>query len=94
MLPKEGICWGYMPEHVIRKDVENGALVRLDMPELKRESERLYAIYRTDTPPGPAGSWLISRFSAQATAAPEPSISSPSFPSCAIDEKDRRGTRE
>ena len=42
-----------------------------DMPELKRGSERLYAIYRTDTPPGPAGSWLISRFSAQATAAPQ-----------------------
>ena len=58
-LLKEGIGWGYMP----------------DMPELKRGSERLYAIHRTYTPPRPAGSWLIARFSAQATPAPEPSIS-------------------
>ena len=66
ILLKEGIGWGYMPEHMVREDVETGALVQLDMPELKRGSERLYAIYRTDVPPGPAGSWLISRFEAQA----------------------------
>jgi DNA-binding transcriptional LysR family regulator len=66
ILLKEGIGWGYMPEHMVREDVKTGALVQLDMPELKRGSERLYAIYRTDVPPGPAGSWLISRFEAQA----------------------------
>jgi hypothetical protein len=38
-----------MPEHVIREDIEKGALVQLDMPELKRGSERLSAIYRTDS---------------------------------------------
>ena len=31
----------------------------------------LQAIYRTDTPPGPAGSWLISRFKAQGAGAAE-----------------------
>ena len=36
------------------------------MPELKSGHTRLFAIYRTDTPPGPAGSWLISRFKEQA----------------------------
>jgi len=71
MLLNEGIGWGYMPEPMVREDVECGRLVLLDMPELKRGSVRLYAIYRTDTPPGPGGSWLISRFQAQAAAAPE-----------------------
>jgi DNA-binding transcriptional LysR family regulator len=71
MLLKEGIGWGYMPEPMVREDVEGGRLVPLDMPELKSGSVRLYAIYRTDSPPGPAGSWLISRFQAQAAGTPE-----------------------
>ena len=66
MLLKEGIGWGYMPEPMVREDVDAGRLVQLDMPELREGSVRLYAIYRTDTPPGAAGSWLISRFEAQA----------------------------
>ena len=66
MLLREGIGWGYMPEPMVREEIEGGRLVPLDIPELKRGSLRLYAIYRTDTPPGPAGSWLISRFEAQA----------------------------
>jgi hypothetical protein len=39
---------------------------QLDLPEYKDGFIRLHAIYRTDTPPGPAGSWLIARFVAQA----------------------------
>src|SRR5262249_3144464 len=69
MLLREGIGWGNMPEPMVREDLEQGLLVRLDMPELKSGSYRLQAIYRTDTPPGPAGSWLIARFEAQAAAA-------------------------
>jgi DNA-binding transcriptional LysR family regulator len=72
MLLKEGIGWGYVPEPMVREDVEGGRLVQLDMPELKSGSVRLYAIYRTDTPPGPAGSWLISRFETQAAGAADP----------------------
>ena len=66
MLLKEGIGWGYMPEPMVREDIVKGRLVRLDMPEYKDGFIRLHAIYRTDTPPGPAGSWLIARFVAQA----------------------------
>jgi DNA-binding transcriptional LysR family regulator len=69
MLLKEGIGWGYMPEPMVREDVEKGSLVQLDMPEWKNGTVRLHAIYRTDTPPRPAGSWLISRFEAQAARA-------------------------
>jgi DNA-binding transcriptional LysR family regulator len=67
MLLKEGIGWGYMPEPMVRDDLEAGLLVRLDMREYKDGFMRLHAIYRTDTPPGPAGSWLIARFEAQAS---------------------------
>src|SRR5215468_2511574 len=38
MLLKEGIGWGYMPEPMVREDVQAGRLIRLDMPELKRGS--------------------------------------------------------
>ena len=58
-----------MPEPMVREDVETGRLVRLDMREYKDGFMRLHAIYRTDTPPGPAGSWLIARFEAQTEGA-------------------------
>jgi len=58
----EGIGWGNMPEPMVQADLEAGRLKRLDLPH---GSYRLEAIYRTDTPPGPAASWLIARFKAQ-----------------------------
>ena len=69
MLLKEGIGSGYMPEPMVREDIEGGRLVQLDIRESKDGFVRLYAIYRTDTPPGPAGSWLIARFESQAAGA-------------------------
>jgi hypothetical protein len=56
------------------------------MPELKSGSLRLYAIYRTDTPPGPAGSWLIPGSRLRQRARPKPLISARSLPYPAIDE--------
>jgi len=46
-------------------------LVHLEMPEMRSIATPLFAIYRTDKPPGPAGSWLIARFQAQAAGADE-----------------------
>ena len=66
MLLREGIGWGYMPEPIVREDIERDRLVRLDVPEYKDGFLRLHAVYRTDTPPGPAASWLIARFKTQA----------------------------
>jgi DNA-binding transcriptional LysR family regulator len=71
MLLKEGIGWGYMPEPTVREDLEARRLIRLDMAEYKDGFVRLHAIYRTDTPPGPAGPWLIARFEEQAAGAAE-----------------------
>src|SRR6516164_6576994 len=69
MLLKEGIGWGNMPEPMVREDLEKGRLVQLSIPDCKGGFYRLHAIYRTDTPPGRAGSWLIARFEAQAAGA-------------------------
>jgi DNA-binding transcriptional LysR family regulator len=66
MLLKAGIGWGNMPEPMVRDDVEAGRLVRLDTPDSIGGHYVMDAIYRTDTPPGPAGKWLIERFRFQA----------------------------
>lgn len=65
MLLKEGFGWGNMPEPMVREDLERGRLVHLDLPDCRGGPYRLQAIYRTDTPPGPAASFLISRFEQQ-----------------------------
>src|SRR5262245_45759411 len=67
MLLREGIGWGYMPEPTVREDLQARRLIRLDIAEYKDGFVRLHAIYRTDTPPGPAGSWLVTRFAAPAS---------------------------
>lgn len=61
-LMKEGIGWGNMPKPMVEADLAAGHLVELDMPDNKGGEYRLSGIYRTDTPPGPAASWLLERF--------------------------------
>jgi DNA-binding transcriptional LysR family regulator len=61
-LLKEGIGWGNMPRPMIAADLENGALVQLDLPESPGASYALSALWRRDTRPGPATSWLIDAF--------------------------------
>jgi DNA-binding transcriptional LysR family regulator len=46
MLLKEGIGWGYMPEPMVREDLEKGWLVQLDMRHCRNGSIQLNAIYR------------------------------------------------
>jgi DNA-binding transcriptional LysR family regulator len=66
MLLKQGIGWGTMPLPMVREDLEVGRLVRLKLPDFKGGAYRFFAVYRTDNPPGPAGSYLISRLEKQA----------------------------
>ncbi len=68
MLLKAGIGWGNMPLPMIEEDLATGKLVELAMPDNISGDYVMDAIYRTDTPPGPAGSWLIERFRGQAEA--------------------------
>ncbi|MFC7735369.1 LysR family transcriptional regulator [Roseomonas sp. GCM10028921] len=61
-----GIGWGNMPGPMVRQDLAAGRLVHLRVPDCPGGSYRFSAIHRTDTPPGPAASWLIQRFLRQA----------------------------
>src|ERR1700722_8483408 len=60
-----GVGWGNMPEPNIRGDLAAGRLVRLELPEARSGAYSFQAMYRTDTPPGPAAAWLIQRFADQ-----------------------------
>jgi DNA-binding transcriptional LysR family regulator len=66
MLLREGVGWGNMPEPMVREDLASGRLVRLDMPDMKGQAYGLQIIYRSDSPPGPAASFLIKRFESHA----------------------------
>ena len=56
-----GLGWGGMPEPIVRADIETGRLVRLNLPDWRGGEHTMQAIHKTDTPPGPAGRWLIER---------------------------------
>jgi DNA-binding transcriptional LysR family regulator len=56
-----GIGWSGMPEPIVRADIEAGRLVRLNLPDWRGGQYTMHAIHKTDTPPGPAGRWLIER---------------------------------
>ena len=58
-----GLGWGGMPLHTVEKDIADGRLVELEMEDVPPGGLPLtmYAIYRDDDPPGPAGRWMIDR---------------------------------
>jgi DNA-binding transcriptional LysR family regulator len=60
---RQGIGWGTVPLHLVRSDLEARRLVKLDIATRADELLKvgLFAIHRADTPPGPAGRWLIDR---------------------------------
>lgn len=58
-----GLGWGNLPEPLVQNDLAAGRLVRLSLAEWRERMYPFHAIYRTDTPPGPAGRWLIERMS-------------------------------
>ncbi|AXB77650.1 LysR family transcriptional regulator [Novosphingobium sp. P6W] len=58
-LLKEGIGWGSMPRHVVKGDLASGALVELHLPERPVIDYALVALWRKDTPPGPAALWVL-----------------------------------
>jgi DNA-binding transcriptional LysR family regulator len=61
-LLREGIGWGNMPLPMIEPDLMAGTLVRLAMPDHLGGIYRFAGIWRRDTPPGPAASWLLEQF--------------------------------
>jgi DNA-binding transcriptional LysR family regulator len=56
-----GLGWGGMPELMVRADIESGRLVRLDLPDWRGGVYPMQVVHKIETPPGPAGRWLIDR---------------------------------
>jgi DNA-binding transcriptional LysR family regulator len=61
----EGIGWGNMPRHRVEPDIAAGRLVLLPLPEAPRVDYQLYALWRKDSRPGPATSWLLDALSGE-----------------------------
>lgn len=61
-LLREGIGWGHMPRHAVAADFASGALVELALPEKPQTRYELNALWRKDTPPGPAARWMLDAF--------------------------------
>jgi DNA-binding transcriptional LysR family regulator len=71
---RAGFGFGGMPLHAIEADLASGALVEIttdDSPPGGRLVE-MWAVYRTDSPPGPAGRWFIERLKQALPAQPMP----------------------
>src|SRR3984957_2589204 len=60
---RAGFGFGGMPLHAIEADLASGALVEITTDEAPPGGRliEMWAVYRTDSPPGPAGRWFIER---------------------------------
>ncbi len=58
-----GLGWGGMPLHAVRKDLEEGRLSGLGIEDVPEDGLMLSmsAVWQTKSPPGPAGRWFIER---------------------------------
>ena len=60
---RAALGWGGMPVDAIKRDLANRSLVKIrieDLPE-GHLAMAMFAVFRTDRPPGPAGRWLLER---------------------------------
>jgi DNA-binding transcriptional LysR family regulator len=60
---RAGLGFGGLPVHMLEEDLASGALVQITLEDgpLADHVETMSAIYRTGSPPGPAGRWFIER---------------------------------
>jgi DNA-binding transcriptional LysR family regulator len=60
---RAGLGFGSMPLHLVEADLASGALVQITTEDASHGGHviAMSAIYRTDSPPGPAGRWFIER---------------------------------
>ena len=65
---RAGLGFGLMPLHLIEKDLASGALIQITGESAPSEGHviAMSAVYRTDSPPGPAGRWFIDRLKEEA----------------------------
>jgi DNA-binding transcriptional LysR family regulator len=60
---RAGFGFGFMPLHVVEADLASGELVQISAEETPPDGHviTMSAVYRTDSPPGPAGRWFIDQ---------------------------------
>jgi DNA-binding transcriptional LysR family regulator len=60
---RAGFGFGALPLHIVEADLASGALVQIVEEGAPPEGHMvtMLAVYRTDSPPGPAGRWFIDR---------------------------------
>ena len=59
---KAGLGWGHMPLHMVKADIESGALVKIRVEGIPRDMTLpMKVVYRKDAPPGPAGRAFIAQ---------------------------------
>jgi DNA-binding transcriptional LysR family regulator len=64
---RAGLGWGAMPLGLVAADLAAGALVQITVEDVPPDGFviPMSAVYRTESPPGPAGRWLIDRLKRQ-----------------------------
>jgi DNA-binding transcriptional LysR family regulator len=60
----QGMGWGGLPEPMVRADLAAGRLVQLELDDYRGGAYSLVVAHKIETPPGPAGRWLIERLRA------------------------------
>ena len=60
---RAGFGWGHMPAEMVQDDLKAGQLVPLRLEQFQPRTPpiAMFAIYRKDSPPGPAGQWFLER---------------------------------
>src|ERR1700754_5348999 len=74
-----GLGWGGMPLHAVRKDLEEGRLFALPIEDVPADGLTLpmSAVWQTKSPPGPAGRWFVDRLKqipVEAGKVPKPQV--------------------
>jgi len=74
-----GLGWGGMPLHAVRKDLEEGRLSALSIEDVPADGLTLpmSAVWQTKSPPGPAGRWFVDRLKqipVETGKAPKPTV--------------------
>lgn len=66
---RAGLGFGLMPLHIVEADLASGALIQITDESAPSGGHiiAMSAVYRTDSPPGPAGRWFIDRLKEEAT---------------------------
>ncbi|MNV61054.1 putative DNA-binding transcriptional regulator [compost metagenome] len=60
---RAGFGWGHMPQAMVRYDLDTGALVQIQIENFQPRTPpiAMFAAYRKDSPPGPAGRWFLDQ---------------------------------